>query len=189
MFVQCLTWSHHSSGAALVAHTNLFLLLSSPHSMKCHWCNWRLSWESWGMESNKQRLLYFEIKFSPGQLQCGEWKVYRLPGKCFSEDTVRNKAGFSELSASSQNLGEMYFLRTQKTWGWFEGDPSKVIHQLYCWAKHPKKFSAHYVEDLKSLKFAKTDSLLNKDYWNGTAGFCVVCINGSRSNVLRILAL
>lgn len=59
------------------------------------------------MESNKQRLLYLEIKFSPRQLQCGDWKVYRLPGKGFSEDTVRNKAGFSELSASSQNLGKM----------------------------------------------------------------------------------
>jgi len=33
------------------------------------------------MESNKQRLPYLEIKFSPRQLQCGDCKVYRLPGK------------------------------------------------------------------------------------------------------------
>lgn len=62
------------------------------------------------MESNKQRLPYLEIKLSPRQPQQGNWKVYRLPGKGFSEDNMKNEANFSELSASSQHLGETCLL-------------------------------------------------------------------------------
>lgn len=103
-----------------------------------------------------------EIKFSVKQLQCGSWKVYRLPGKCFSEGKVKNKAGFSELSASSQHLGETYLLRTPKNWGWLGRGAIKGYTPALLLSQPPKEILSSLFKGLKSL--VKTDSFLNKDY-------------------------
>lgn len=48
----------------------------------------------------------------------------------------------------------------QKTGNGWEGELSKAIYQPYHETNHPKKFSAHYMKDLKSLKLVKRDSFL-----------------------------
>lgn len=77
---------------------------------------------------------------------------------------MEDKASSSEIPVSSQHLGKTYLPRTPKNWEWLgRGAISKAMYQPYHETNHLKKFSAHYMKDLKSLIVCE-DSFLTKDY-------------------------
>lgn len=66
-------------------------------------------------DGKQQAKITVEIKFSPRQLQCGDWKVYRLPGV---SQKVRSRIGRLFRAFCQQPAPWRNILRTPKNWGW-----------------------------------------------------------------------
>lgn len=84
------------------------------------------------------------------------WRLENLQASwCFSEGKVKNKAGFSELSASSQHPGKTYLLTTPKNWGWLGRGAIKSYTLFLLLSQPPKEILSSLFKGLKIIKVCK----------------------------------
>ena len=82
------------------------------------------------------------------------WRLESLQAPwCFSEGKVKNKAGFSELSASSQHLGKTYLLT--KNWGWPGRGAIKGYTPALLLSQPPKEILSSLFKGLEVIKVWK----------------------------------